>query len=369
MTSPRNGGVLLALVGIAGALCGLDARAGASVNMGPDQSLSLGFGMRASYASVEHGASDGSRSNDFNLDSARLYLGASLNRQIKGMFNTEWDGERIRVLDAVGEFALSPAFNVWAGRMLSPSDRANMAGPYYSLGGGYWAGVASRYGYNGGIFRGRDDGVTAWGNLLDGRLGYAFGAFEGHTFGIGALTQDQARAAGVRAADKPMLAGRLQYDFWDLEPGYYGTGNYLGTRDILALGLAGRAQKDGVLTPAAHADYRSWSLDFLLEKRLPGAGAVSLEGAWYDYDTGNAIRAEQGRAWLAGAGYIVNRLQPFVRYQKFAADTGIDTRQADAGVNYVIDGYNAQLAALYSRTRITGADGRSKLSLTLQLQY
>jgi hypothetical protein len=38
-----------------------------------------------------------------------------------------------------------------------------MAGPYYSLGGGYWAGVASRYGYNGGIFRGRDDGAVVWG--------------------------------------------------------------------------------------------------------------------------------------------------------------------------------------------------------------
>ena len=369
MTSPGKKGLLLALTAMAGTLAALEAQAGATVNFGPDQSVSLGFGMRTSYSSVEHGASDGSRSNDFNLDSARLYLGGSLNRQIKGMFNTEWDGDKIRVLDAVGEFAFSPELNVWAGRMLSPSDRANMAGPYYSLGGGYWAGVASRYGYNCGIFRGRDDGVTVWGNLLDGRLGYSFGAFEGHTFGIGALTQSQANGAGLRASDKPMFAGRLQYDFWDTEPGYYGTGNYLGTKDILAVGLAGRSQKDGVLTPAARGDYRSWSLDVLLEKRLPGAGAVSLEGAWYDYDTGNAVRAEQGKAWLVGAGYIVNRFQPFVRYQKFEADTGIDTRQADAGVNYIIDGYNAQLAALYSRTKITGADDQSKFSLTLQLQY
>jgi hypothetical protein len=58
-----------------------------------------------------------------------------------------------------------------------------------------------------------------------------------------------------------------------------------------------------------------------------------------------------------------------VRYQKFEADTGIDTRQADAGVNYIIDGYNAQLAALYSRTRTTGAADQSKFSVTLQLQY
>jgi hypothetical protein len=124
-----------------------------------------------------------------------------------------------------------------------------------------------------------------------------------------------------------------------------------------------------VLTPAAVGDYRSWNVDVLLEKRLPGAGAVSLEGAWYDYDTDNVVKAEQGRAWLVGVGYIVNRLQPFVRYQKFAADTGIDTRQGDVGVNYIIDGYNAQLAALYSRTTVTNVPNQSKFAVTLQLQY
>ena len=42
----------------------------------------------------------------------------------------------------------------------------------------YWAGVASRYGYNGGIFRGRDDGVVVWGNTGGGQFGYSFGVFE-----------------------------------------------------------------------------------------------------------------------------------------------------------------------------------------------
>jgi len=360
---------LMAVFGVAGALAAWDAQAGATVNFGQDQSISLGFGMRSSYTSVEHATPDGSRSSDFNLDSARIYLGGALNKNIKGMLNTEWDGEQIRILDAAGEFAVSPELNVWAGRLLSPSDRQNMAGPYYSLGGGYWAGVASRYGYNGAIFRGRDDGVVVWGDLLDGHLGYSVGAFEGHTFGIGSLTQNQAKAAGVKSSDSLMYAGRLQYDFWDPETGYYGTANYLGAKDILAIGLAARTQKDGVLTPAAVGDYTSYSVDFLLEKKLPGAGAVSLEAAWYSYDTSDIVKSEQGKAWLVGAGYIINKWQPFVRYQKFAADTGIDTKQADIGVNYVIDGYNAQVAALYSKTKTTGLPDGSKFAVTLQLQY
>jgi hypothetical protein len=368
-----------ALLGGLAAACTMSpatAHAGATIPIGPDKSISVGFGMRASYASVADGAPDGSsRSSDFNLDSARLYFGASLNKNIKGMFNTEWDGEQIRVLDAAGQFAISPELNIWAGRLLAPSDRANMAGPYYSLGGGYWAGVASRYGYNGGIFRGRDDGVTVWGNLMDGKLGYSVGAFEGHTFGIGSLTQSQAKAAGIKSSDDLMVAGRLQYDFWDAEPGYYGTGNYLGSKDILAIGIAARHQKNGVLTVARQGDYSSYNVDFLLEKKLPGSGAVSLEAAYYDYNTDGVILSEQGTAYSAGAGYIFDqamgwgKLQPFVRYQKFSPDTSIDTRQLDAGVNYIIDGYNAQLSAVYSRTKMTANPDQSKFVVALQLQY
>ncbi|GGY61914.1 porin [Pseudoduganella albidiflava] len=365
-------GVLLATATLA-TLAPTSALAGATIPFGEDKSVSVGFGMRGSYSSIENAAPDGSHSNDFNLDSARIFLGASLNKNIKGMFNTEWDGDRIRVLDAAAQFAISPELNVWAGRLLSPSDRANMAGPYYSLGGGYWAGVASRYGYNGGIFRGRDDGVVVWGNLAGGKLGYSFGAFEGHTFGIGSLTDDQAKAAGISASDKPMFAGRLQYDFWDAEPGYYGTGSYLGSKDILAIGMAGRQQKDGVLTTGGIGDYESWNVDFLMEKRLGTAGAVSIEAAYYDYDTGNVILAEQGKAWSAGGGYIfpiaLGSLQPYLRYQKFEADTGIDTRQEDLGVNWIIDGYNAQLGAVYSRTKMTRASDQSRFVVALQLQY
>jgi hypothetical protein len=358
------------------AAIGLDAQAGATLNIGEDKSVSVGFGMRSSYTSADNGAPDGtSRSNDFNLDSARLFFGASLSKDIKGMLNTEWDGSQVRVLDAAGQFAITPELNIWAGRLLSPSDRANMAGPYYSLGGGYWAGVASRYGYNGGIFRGRDDGVVAWGNVADGKLGYSFGAFEGHTFGIGSMTQSQARAAGIKAGDTLMYAGRLQYDFWDAEPGYYGTGNYLGTKDILSIGIAGRYQKDGILTVARNGNYSSFNVDFLLEKRVKDAGAFGVEAAWYRYDTADIIKSEQGKAYSAGVSWIfaektgMGKLQPFARLQRFNADTNIDTKQYDAGVNYIIDGYNAQLSAVYSKTKVTGAADQSKFNVALQLQY
>ena len=372
------------LVAAAMAAISWNAHAGATINFGEDKSLSVGLGMRYSFTSAEDGASNGkSRSTDFNLDSARLYFGASLNKNIKGMFNTEWDGDQIRVLDVAGQFAIAPEFNVWAGRLLSPSDRANMAGAYYSMGGGYWPGVSSRYGYNGGIFRGRDDGVVVWGNLADNKLGYSIGAFEGHTFGFeskdplssGALTQSAAKTAGKGSSDSLMYAGRLQYDFWDAEPGYYGTGNYLGAADILAIGVAGRIQQDGMLSLTGKGDYTSYSVDFLMEKRFKGSGALAVEAAYYDYDTDNIVLSEQGKAYSAGVSYIFEqkvgwgRVQPFLHWQKFDADTNINTKQFDIGVNYVIDGYNAQISAIYSDTKVKGSSSLDKFGVAVQLQF
>jgi hypothetical protein len=351
----------------------INAYAGGTITFGEDKSVSIGFGMRTSFSSVEDGAPNGtSRSEDFSLDSARIYLSGSLNKYIKGMFNTEKDiaGEGFQPIDANVQIEIMPELTIWAGRFLSPSDRANMAGPYYSLGGGYWSGIASRYGYNGGYI-GRDDGVAVVGSLLDGKLAYAFGAFEGNTaFKIAPVM------VGTRTgSDGLMYAGRLQYDFWDAEPGYYGTGNYLGGKDILAIGIAGRTQKNGSYSTTATGDYSSYSVDFLLEKKDLGPGALSIEAAAYHYDTDDVFLSEQGDAYSAGIGYIFNQkvgwgqFQPFVRYQKFSPDNNIDTRKYDLGVNYIIDGYNAQVSGMYSSTKVTGASDVNAINVALQFQF
>lgn len=361
----------------------INAHAGGTIVFGEDKSVSVGFGMRTSYSSVENGAPNGSsRSQDFTLDSARIYLSGSLSKSIKGMLNTEKDiaGEGFQAIDANVQIEITPGVTIWVGRFLSPSDRANMAGPYYSLGGGYWSGIASRYGYNGGYI-GRDDGVAVVGDLMGGRLAYSFGAFEGNTaFKIAPVA---AMFTGRTGSDGLMYAGRLQYDFWDLEPGYYGTGNYLGGKDILAIGIAGRTQSNGAymttIPPALPAtmtgDYKSYSVDFLLEKKGVGPGALSIEAAGYDYDTDDVFLSEQGKAYSAGLGYIFSQkvgwgqFQPFVRYQKFNPDDDIDIKKYDVGVNYIIDGYNAQVSAVYSDTKVTGISNTNAFMVTGQFQF
>jgi hypothetical protein len=385
MTFKPKKSLMMMSLAIATAFPALSANAGATINFGEDKYITAGFGFISNYISAEDAAPNGNdRSNDFNLFSARMYLSGSFNKYIKGMLNTERSGGgegNIEVIDANVQFQLTPEVAIWAGRFLSPSDRANMAGPYYSSGGGgigYWANISSRYGFNGGVI-GRDEGVAVVGSFLEDKLAVSFGAFEGDNIfrfsGVGAQKESSAAAAALGADDNLMYAGRVQVAFWDSEPGYYGTGNYFGAKDILTVGIAGRQKTDGAISLTDVGDYSSYSVDFLMEKKDVGPGTVSLEAAYYDYDTDDVFLAEQGDAYYVGAGYLFNqqvgwgKFMPFARYQEFDADNNVKTERMDIGVNYVMAPYNALVSAEYQKTDVTGASDTDAFVVTLQMQF
>lgn len=370
------------VVAVVCALSATAAHAGATISFGEDKSISVGLGLRTSYTSAEDGSPSGtSRSSDFELDSVRLYVNASLNKYIKGTFNTEKNAdESIKVLDAYAQFEIMDEFNVWAGRMLPPSDRANLDGPYY-LNAWSYPGVVSQYPAK---FAGRDNGVTVWGKLADKLVTYSVGAYEGHNNVAGASSED----------DNLLYAGRLQFDFWDkgLDPAYYTSSTYYGSKDVLSVAVAAMYQKDGVGTAAVAGDYMAWNIDALLEKKLDGGAAVTLEGAYYDYDTddtadvapgfGGADATDnvggitQGDGYLVGAAYLFpaqvgwGKFQPYLRYQKYDNDlTDVDSKQYDYGVNYVMDGHNARISATYTRNETDGSEDLDKFVVGLQLQF
>jgi hypothetical protein len=383
MTFKLNKSLLTMSLAIATAFPAIQANAGATISFGEDKSITAGFGFITSYLSQEDGAANGSdRSNDFNLNSARLYVSGSLNKYIKGMFNTERNplSGDMEVIDANVQLQLTPEVAIWAGRFLPPSDRANMAGPYYSSagGGGYWANISSRYGWNGGVI-GRDEGVAIVTSFLEDKVAISFGAFEGDNIfrlsGVGA----QSETKGDK--DRLMYAGRVQVAFWDSEPGYYGTGNYFGAKDILTVGISGKQKTDGVVSSTnVVGDYTNLSIDFLMEKKNVGPGTLSLEAAYYDYDTDDAILAEQGKAYYVGAGYLFNqqvgwgKLMPFARYQQFDADNNVKTDRVDVGVNYVMAPYNAIISAEYQNTGLSGSGvaagaNRNTDAVLISMQY
>jgi hypothetical protein len=357
------------------------AHAGAVFNFGDGGSLSVGLGLRASATSDNDGAPSGGSSTSFSLDSVRLYVNGQLNKSIGATFNVERDSDgNIKVLDGYARFEPTNEFNIWVGRMLPPSDRSNLDGPYYISSYNY-PGVVSQYPAK---FDGRDDGVTVWGKVFEKHLTYAVGAFDGHNRIAGASNQ----------GDNPLFAGRVAYNFWDVEdnPGYYESSTYYGGANILTIGLVGQSQKNGVGTLTQHGDYTAWNVDGLLEKKVLNGGAVTLEGAYYHYDTGgvkdvapnfggatstdNVGGLAQGTAYLVSAGFLfpteigIGKFQPVVRYQEGDATlTNVTTKQTDVSLNYIIKGHSARLSVDYAHTTYTNAPTRDAVTAGLQLQF
>ncbi len=318
--------------------------------------VSIGGGVRTSFVHTEPDGGDGT--DAFQLDSVRLYVSGTVTDKIKIMFNTEYDGagNDVNVLDAAAQFGFSDKANIWVGRFLPPSDRANLYGPYYSH---HWSvytdGVQDGYPF---IFQGRANGALYWGQF--GKVKVSAGAFDGTT-----LTGD----------DTILGAGRVQVNFWDQEGGYYLNGTYYGDKNLLTLGAAGQVQG---------SDKSAYSVDFLLERKVPMGGAVSVEAEWAKYDHLGGYSASYGTddgGYVLGA-YLFPKTVGMGRFEvlgKFAkarfregllpADLNFDQKTTEVDLNYVIKQFNARVMIFYKDTRFTAVRTDFKqVGVGLQLQ-
>lgn len=223
-------------------------------------SLTFGAGLRTSFVhtSNEEPIQD---ANDFNVDNIRLYVNGSVTPYLKFTFNTEYQGSppngdnSLQLLDAIARLEINDQFHLWAGRFLAPTDRANLYGVFYNnntrpFNDGVQDGYPSE-------FAGRDNGLAYWGQF--GIIKVQAGVFD--------VPQTQNDS-------KVLVAGRIQADFWDPEPGYYLNGTYYGEKNILAVGFAGQTV----------ADQHAWNVDFLGERNFPGVGTFTVEGEYARYD-------------------------------------------------------------------------------------
>ncbi len=366
---------------------------GCSFEWGEDTWLTVGAGLRTSFRKNRTegiGGDNGPYDNNFNIDNARVYLNGRGHDCLGFEFNLDIDnaqgfrtnvpithdgdnlhGGGVRVLDAIVKFEFNDLVNIWMGRMLPPSDRTNLSGPFYMNSG--WDFPFTQFGYNN-IFQGRDDGATIWGQLGGGAVKYQVGAFEGAN---DSLLETQGNGAG--GTDDLMVAGRFTVNLLDPEAGYYNSSTYHGEKDILAIAYAFNHQDNSIGALA----YSAYSFDVLYETTLGNGGVATLAGAYYDF-VNSALNANDGRSYFAEASYLTARdfalgccvsgkIAPFWRHQEFRRDGGQIDRRTDYGFHYVMFGHNARATYVYSQDRPSGTstagpDGDSHI-IGVQLQY
>lgn len=312
----------------------LAAPAFAQTTIGP---VTVGAGVRTDFDSTN--PTGGTSDNQFQLNDVRLYVNGNVTDKIKLMFNTDYNGatNSVQVLDAVARIELAPAFNIWAGRFLPPSDRADLAGPFYAS---EWQvftdGVQDGYPS---VFQGRDNGMAYWGDFGKKiKMKFSIGAFDGAT----ATTHHDV-----------LGAARVQLDFWDAEGGYYLNRSYYGDKNLLSVGLAGQDQ----------SGHTASTIDFLMERKLGNAGTLTIEGEYSNYNRlGGYVAAyakSQGAYGLAS--YLLpkmmgpGRFELLGKYAKADFTKGLppsfDQKTLEINFDYILKQFNARIQSFYENTR------------------
>ena len=180
----------------------------------------------------------------------------------------------------------------------------------------------------------------------------------------------RAGGAASRFLTPLMQSGRLRLALLDLEPGFWGNGSYFGDKDLLSIGIGGQFQKHGSSDMTTDKSWGEFNTDVLFEKKIPGGGWFTVEGAYYHFNVldGGISDSLYGLLAYASPTVGVGNIQPMVRYQweKVKAGMGTNPWNLDVGLSYLIKGPALRIVANYGHTKI--ADSLSANSLQIGAQ-
>jgi len=288
----------------------------------------------------------------------------------------------LSIEDLIAQFKAVDAFQIWMGRLLVPSDRANFAGPFFMSPWdypGFYLKNAPPIGPMEGA-NGRNQGITVWGNVgPESKFKYFAGIY-----GI-----DQGGPNSTQLpADNAFYSARLSYSLQGSEPGYFGSSTWYGDKDITTIAVGGQYKRNGSVDLASTTGGRKDTFvgiaDILTEQNVKGTGTFTFEGEFYAFNKdlpfssfsegANTIPIFNPReAFYAVVSYLtpenigVGKFQPLIRWQQT-----IDPEWTiiDGALAYVMKEYDARLVLTYEHidTGSTGGPNRYQNSLQFGVQ-
>ncbi|HSQ51845.1 MAG TPA: hypothetical protein VLL94_11325 [Nitrospiraceae bacterium] len=411
--------------------------AGGTIKVDDDKWISVGMGTRTSFSMKEDGSGSGGQwSNSFGVDNARIYINGKIHKYVGFEFNTECfncprsgqlaggpnsntfgSNSNMGLLDAIGKFEIDELVNVWFGRMLVPTERGELNGPFYhAVYDGFRtplnpADFSTNFGAGGAGMYGRDNGVAFFGRIHPGgtHLQYVAGVYTGTQSNLASLP------GGPNQRNSLKYAGRLTWNLLNEEknPGYYTSGTYYGTAgDILALAVGGEYQNTAAGSALNPAPFGAFVSDILFEKVFSDKGVFTFNAEYKRYWAGNLASFSDastpggtgpgsnpfstffpifsGTSFTGYAMYLfpqevgIGRFQPYGRYTFVNSVHASALDEFEAGVNYVIAGHNARISTWWRHGNIAptggpaqtgfnptgiGAPHQDSFHVALQLQY
>lgn len=293
--------------------------------------------------------SDPKKINDWHISNAyvELHAGGKIHKNVGVTLNLNADyagpDPSAAIEDAIIQFDFDDAFHLWAGHLLVPVDRANASGPFFMIPWNYpgivSVGAVTKFYLPAEGKFGRNNGAVVWGDLAQNKLTYLVGAFDNNDL-----------------TTSPLYSGRVRLALWDTEPGFWGNASFFGDKNMLSIGVGGQFQKHGSSSATADKDYAEINADLLLEKKIPGGGWFTAEGAYYHYNVldGGLSDSAYILAAFATGPIGVGNVQPMARFQwfKLKGDGVPKPLNFDAGISYLVKGPALRVIATYSYTKL-----------------
>lgn len=328
--------------------------------------IKLGFLLQPQYEVVGHPTLD-SGSQNLYLRRVRLLIGGTIFKDFEYFFDSDFanlfkanqtTGSKstpgMNVQDAFGTWkAVGDQLKVDVGYMLPALNHNALQGATTLYSWDYFNNSfrhSAAFNSNGDPI-GRDTGLQLRGLVLDGLLEYRVGLFQGR--------RNVSEDGKVGSRNMFRVAGRVQVNLLDPEPGFFYAGTYLGAKKILSLGASYDFQDS----------YKRWGVDAFAD--LPAGPGVFTAQVNFVHADGDDFLVTPGAtagdppvsllvkqsALMGEVGYLINdvNLSPIFRFeQQWFPDAENSETRIGGGLAFWPYGHNVNLKAFYQR--VTPAD-------------
>lgn len=337
-----------------------DQAQAAKIQIDDKTTLTAGVLLQAQAVLTPGGAVDGSSlGTDFFMRRARIMLGGSWNDTLSFFIETDQPNfgkddkftNPIFVQDAYLTFKVAEPLMFDAGMILLPFTHQGMQG----------ATSLNTLDYHSALIKYAPDSTKVWrdvgvqlrGQVLEGRLHYRVGVFNG-TEGVAGQTDASGTVLEpLNPTDAPRLAGRIHYSILGKENDFFLKGIYFAKSPIVTLGVGGNFQPNVFRTADGLVPEKSFGADVFVDYPLGDAMEVLFQSNVFVYPHETA--SSSGLGYFAEAGFRVGAWEPLLFLDQFTGQDGkTGMTGLHAGLNYWVREHNGNvkldLGSLTNRT-------------------
>jgi len=346
----------------------------AKITISDDAYLNIhGFAQEWLYMPIDHEGKNPTIVTDFYLRRVRLLFGGQIAPDVNffiGTLNGDMGknssmSSRTLIADAWVEFIVNDYFKVNAGLLKLPFSRHMQQTGAKLHGLDFHGSYLKRSGVGIGH---RDMGVMVRGLLSDKQVDVRLAVVDGTEYDKEVIPGDPNADPPVpdvtlvtNKDDIPRFVGRIGYNVFDPEPGYFWAGTYLGKMKVLSFGLSFDLQP-GVGGDEGDELYYAFAIDAFADIPMAENGVISTLNAYYFGPGG--IHAEGFGLW-ADFGYRIKKIEPLVAFELYTPNEGDQGKHQAllGGLNWWIHGHNVNVKFQFGIDKMNGADDWTKTAI------